>query len=242
MSTTDTQAEWIDIASELRGYLARPATAGSHPAVVIFIEAYGVNDHFRSLAKRLAGAGYVALVPDLYHGHVYDYADSEHAIAHLRSLNDGQVMGEVDATLDLLATHPAVAGGKPGILGFCMGGRYAFLTHGARADRVGATAAFYGGGIAPVQDRLGRVPLLDRIPPMQAPLLLHYGAKDGSIAPDEHARIVEALSAAGKRYGIEVYPEAGHGFFCDQRASYHAGAAAESWRLTLDFFARHLKD
>ncbi|AOU97672.1 carboxymethylenebutenolidase [Acidihalobacter yilgarnensis] len=242
MSNANTQAEWVDITPELRGYLARPPGEGPYPAVLVFIEAYGVNDHFQSLANRLAEAGYVALVPDIYHGHVYEYSDSDNAIAHLRGLNDEQVMGETDAALDLLVGHPAVAGSKPGVLGFCMGGRYAFLTHGTRADRVGASVAYYGGGIAPTQDRLGRVPLLDRIPSMQAPLLLHYGAADGSIAPDEHARVAEALSHAGKRYGLQVYPEAGHGFFCDQRASYHAGAADESWRLTLDFFASHIKE
>lgn len=239
-STSSPVAEWIDMTPELRGYLARPAGDGKHPAVLIFIEAFGVNGHFQTLAARLAEAGYVALVPDIYHGDTYDYSDRDGAIGHLRTLNDEQVMQETSHALDLLARHPSVAPIKPGVMGFCMGGRYAFLAHSAHAERVSATASFYGGGIAPLQDGLGRAPLLDRIPAMQGPLLLHYGTEDGSIAPDEHGRIAEALSRAGKRYGMQIYPGAGHGFFCDVRPSYHAAAAAEAWELTLDFFSRHL--
>jgi carboxymethylenebutenolidase len=102
--------------------------------------------------------------------------------------------------------------------------------------------SFYGGGIAPEQDAVGRKPLLDRVPEMQNPLLLQYGSADKSIQPAEHARIIEALSAAGKRYSLEVYPGAGHGFFCDDRPSYDAGAAEQSWQRTLGFLQQHLGD
>ena len=242
MTHSSVQADWTNITPELRGYLAHPVGDGRHPSIVVFIEAYGVNDHFQSLASSLAEAGFVALVPDIYHGHTYAYTDSHNAIAHLRSLSDEQVMRETDSALDLLAAHGATNGQKPGVMGFCMGGRYAFMTNGIKNDRVGAVVAYYGGGIAPLQDAVGRTPLLHLVPAMQAPLLLHYGTEDKAIAPDEHARIAESLSQAHKRYGLQVYPGAAHGFFCDQRASYHADAAMESWSLTLDFFTRYLKD
>ncbi|WP_455379888.1 dienelactone hydrolase family protein [Acidihalobacter prosperus] len=242
MSDLNINSDWIDINAEMRGYLAHPTNEGSYPAVIVFIEAFGVNNHFQQLATRLAHEGYIVLVPDLYHGSVYDYSDINNAIAHLRSLNDEQVMEETGKALDVLAAQPNINKQKPGVLGFCMGGRYAFLTNGAISDRVGATVSYYGGGIAPTKDVAGRPPLLDKVPAMQAPLLMHYGAADTSIAPDEHARIVEKLSHAKKRYGIEVYPGAGHGFFCDQRDSYHPEAAAESWDLTLHFFERYIKE
>lgn len=242
MSNLKIKSEWTDITSEMRGYFASPTNEGRYPGVVVFIEAFGVNTHFEQLAVRLANEGYIVLVPDLYHGHVYDYSDFNNAISHLRTLNDTQVMQETGSALDFLAQQPNINSRKPGVIGFCMGGRYAFLTNGAKSDRVGATVAYYGGGIAPTQDAAGRPPLLDEIPAMQAPLLLHYGAADHSIAPDEHARIVEKLSHAKKRYGLELYPGAGHGFFCDQRDSYHPEAAAESWDLTLRFFERYIKE
>lgn len=233
--------QWVDIAPDLRAYLTHPDDAGPHPAVLVFIEAFGVNAHFQKLAVRLAEAGFTVLVPDVYHGHVFDYSDSTNAIAHLRTLNDDQVMRETTAALDYLGKHRQ-AGDAVGVLGFCMGGRYAFLANAELNSRLRASVAFYGGGIAPEQDVAGRKPLLDRIPEMQAPLLLQYGSADQSIQPAEHARIVEALGTAGKRYSLDLYPGAGHGFFCDDRPSYDAGAAEQGWRRTLDFFRQHLED
>lgn len=242
MTSSQVEADWIDITPALRGYLARPVGDSRHPAILVFIEAFGVNDHFQSLARRLAKAGYVALVPDLYHGKTYEYSDVENAIGHLRTLKDDQVMRETGSALDLLAKHQSVDGNRPGVLGFCMGGRYAFMTGGEKPKQIGSVVSYYGGGIAPLKDSMGRTPLLTLIPAIEAPLLLHYGTEDKAIAPDEHARIVEALSQAGKRYTLQVYPEAGHGFFCEQRTSYHAASAEESWALTLDFFTRHFKE
>ena len=240
-NTPTVARHWVDVAPDLRGYLTYPDDGRPHPAVLVFIEAFGVNAHFQKLAAGLAEAGFAALVPDVYHGHVFEYADSANAIAHLRSLNDEQVMRETAASLDFLATD-AHAGKAIGVLGFCMGGRYAFLANAELASRIRAAVSFYGGGIAPEQDAVGRKPLLDRVPEMQNPLLLQYGSADKSIQPAEHARIIEALSAAGKRYSLEVYPGAGHGFFCDDRPSYDAGAAEQSWQRTLGFLQQHLGD
>lgn len=232
--------QWIDLAPELRGWLAQPDDDQSHPAVLVFIEAYGVNSHFQKLAARLATAGFTALVPDIYHGRVYDYSDSANAIAHLRTLSDEQVMHEAASALDFLGKHASRAGEAIGVLGFCMGGRYAFLANAALAPRIRATVSLYGGGIAPEQDALGRRPLLDRVPEMKAPLLLQYGSADPSIQPAEHARIVEALGSADKRYSLDLYPGAGHGFFCDDRPSHDPVAAEQAWRRTLDFFHHYL--
>ena len=67
-----------------------------------------------------------------------------------------------------------------------------------------------------------------------------YGANDQSIAPEEHERIALALSTNKKRYGINVFPDAGHGFFSDRRDSYNPVASDEAWAMTLAFFERHL--
>ena len=231
---------WVDIADGLRGYYARPEGTGPHPAVLVFIEAFGVNGHFQELAGRLAGQGYCTLVPDIYHGKTYSYDDAQNAIGHLKTLRDDAVMAEAAASLDCLDGRAEVAQGRTAALGYCMGGRLAFLANAAHARRLKAAVAFYGGGIAPEKDAAGRPPLLDRIPAMQAPLLLLYGAKDGSILPEEHGRIAAALSAANKAYTLAVFPDAGHGFFCDQRKSYHADAAARAWTLALEHLHAHL--
>ena len=231
---------WVDIADGLRGYYARPAGAGPHPGVLVFIETFGVNGHFRELAERLAQQGYCALVPDIYHGKTYGYDDLPNAIAHLKTLRDDTVMAEAGQALDWLARRDEAAKDGAAVMGFCMGGRLAFLANAAHAARLRAAVAFYGAGIAPERDTAGRPPLLEKIPAMQAPLLLIYGAKDASILPAEHGRIATALSAANKAYTLSVFPDAGHGFFCDQRKSYAAAAAARAWTLALEHLCTHL--
>ncbi|MHA1568761.1 MAG: dienelactone hydrolase family protein, partial [Alphaproteobacteria bacterium] len=103
--------DWLDLGEGLRGFYARPAGDGPWPAVVIFIEAFGVNDHFRRLAARFAEAGYCALVPDIYHGDVFSYDDMENAISRLREMNDDTIIAETGRALDALAARPEVRGG-----------------------------------------------------------------------------------------------------------------------------------
>jgi carboxymethylenebutenolidase len=235
------QSEWIELGDGLRGYYARPDGAGPFPCFVIFIEAYGLNDHFKRVTERFAEAGFVALTPDIYRGRVFDYTDLKGAIGHLKTLGDDVVMAQTAQAIDYLAQRPEADVSALGVTGFCMGGRFAFLANAAHASKLKAAVAFYGGGIGPVQDVIAnRKLLLDRVPEMLAPIMLWYGGKDQLIRPDEHARIAEALGNAGKQYTMTVFPDATHGFFCEDRASYNADAADRSWRATLAFLREYL--
>ncbi|WP_414039735.1 dienelactone hydrolase family protein [Acidithiobacillus sp. M4-SHS-6] len=237
---SEMHSEWLQLEQGLRAWYARPGSAGPHPGVVIFIEAFGVNSHFQDVAERFAKAGYCAIVPDIYHGKVYAYSDFEHAIGHLKTLKDDMVMQEAGQAIAELQKRSEVHSDAIGAIGFCMGGRFAFMANAVHADKLGAAVAFYGAGIAPDQDSVGRRPLLDLVDRMRAPLLLLYGADDTSITPEEHGRIATALSTAKKRYTLTLFPGAPHGFFADPRDSYRPEAAAEGWRLTLDHFSHYL--
>jgi carboxymethylenebutenolidase len=232
--------EWVDIGGGLRGYYGRPAGDGPFPAVVIYIEAFGVNGHFERLTARFAEAGYAAITPDIFDGEIYEYTDLDNAIGHLKRLDDDTVMAQTEATLDFLAGRPEANGDAVAVTGFCMGGRFAFLANAAHASRFKAAAGFYGGGIGPVEDFAGRKTLLDRVGEMQAPIMLWYGSDDQSIAAVEHGRIAEAMTAAHKQYTMTVFPNVGHGFFCEDRESYDAAATQSSWDKTLAFFAENL--
>ena len=233
-------SEWVQLKNGPRAWYARPADAGPHPAVLVFIEAFGVNAHFQDVAGRLARAGYCAMVPDLYHGKIYEYSDFAGAIGHLKTLNDEVVMQEASLAIQALQQRAEVRKDAIGALGFCMGGRYAFMANAIHADQLRAAVAFYGGGIAPDRDSVGRKPVLHLVDQMRAPLLLLYGAEDQSITPGEHGRIATALSTAGKRYTLAVFSGAPHGFFADPRDSFRPEAAQEGWRLTIDHFTRYL--
>ncbi len=229
-------AEWLDLGNGLKAYYARPAGRGPFPAVLVYIEAFGVNAHFKKLASRFARAGFCAIVPYIYDGLIVDYANVDAAIAKLRSLDDDQVMAKSLRAIDALMKRSEVRKGKIGVTGFCMGGRFAFLANAVFADRVGAVVSFYGGGIAPVQDRAGRKPLLDLIPSMRSPLAFYYGTKDTSILPDELGRIAVAMANANKRFTMTVFDDVGHGFFCEDRPSYVKSAAQQSWTEMLAVF------
>lgn len=234
--------EWVDIGGELRGYYGRPEGDGPFPAVLIYIEAFGVNGHFERLTQRFADAGFAALTPDIYGSKIYEYADLDGAIGHLKAMDDDTVMAQSAASLDFLEARSEVKNGANCVTGFCMGGRYVFLANAALASRVKAAASFYGGGIGPVEDFAGRAILLDRVPEMQAPMQLWYGTEDQSIPAEEHGRIAEAMTAAHKRYTMNVFPNVGHGFFCEDRESYNEAATNESWDAMLALFRASTAD
>ncbi len=228
----------VQIAAGLEGYAALPKGNGPFPGVLVFMEAYGVTGHIHGVCDRLAEAGIAALAPDFFHGELIPYTDMQGAMAKIGTLKDGQLLEESLASLDWLAAQKAVRGDALGVMGFCMGGRLAYLCNCRFPQRLKASVAFYGGAIAPEApgpDRFGRTPPIGETEKMQAPLFLGYGADDQGITAAEHARVVTALSAAKKRYVLNVYPGAGHAFLCEERANYAPAAAALAWRDAVDF-------
>jgi carboxymethylenebutenolidase len=149
-------------------------------------------------------------------------------------------MAEFGKGLEFLNKQKMVSRRGVGVTGFCMGGRLTFLANATYPQQVKAAVSFYGGGIAAKDDLAGRQNLLAQAKKMQSPLMLMYGSEDSYIMAEEHERIALALSQAKKRYAINVFPGAGHGFMSDRRDSYNAAAATEAWDMTMAFFDRHL--
>jgi carboxymethylenebutenolidase len=232
----------IQITKDLPGYYVTPAGAGKFPAVIVLMEAFGLNTWCKSTCDRLAQSGFAAIAPDFYRGKTYAYSDVTGAISKLKSLNDNAVMSDVGKSIDFLTGRSEINANGIGVIGFCMGGRYAFLTNASYPAKIKAAISFYGGGIdAAPGNPLGQKSLLDRIPTMQAPLMLMYGSEDQLIAADEHGRVAAALSKAKKRYILNLFPKAGHGFMSDRRESYSPEAAPEAWLMTTGFFSQNLK-
>jgi carboxymethylenebutenolidase len=231
----------VQLDANLMGYYVKPNTQGPHPAVIVIMEAFGLNDYIKSVCNRLARAGYAALAPDFYHGAVYPYTDMGGAITKLKTLKDDVVMAEFGKGVEFLGKQLDTKRGGVGVIGFCMGGRYTFLANAVQASNVKAAVSFYGGGIAANPDPLGRANLLGYVDKMSAPIMLMYGAEDQSISAEEHQQVAAALSKAKKRYALNVFPKAGHGFFSDRRDSYNSEASSEAWAMTLSFFDQHLK-
>jgi carboxymethylenebutenolidase len=225
-------------------YVARPEGAGPFPGVIVVMEAFGLNRHIESVTERIAREGYIAVAPDLYYRaaeRVAEYSDLPKAIGLMSQLDDKKIVADVRATMEWLDGQPGIAKGRIGITGFCMGGRVSFLS--ACHLPIRAAAPFYGGGIGRVMMPSERTPHppIDDAAGIKGSLLVFYGDKDAFIPPDEVALVKERLASLGKDAEVIVYPGADHGFFCDERPSYHEAAAQDSWRRLLRFFEKHLR-
>lgn len=230
----------IEITAGLRGYFAAAPGSGAAPAVVVLMEAFGLTAHIRRVCDRFAAAGIAALAPDLYHGTLIPYEHMDEAMAAVRALRDEQAVAAIGASLDWLQRQPGVSAARLGVTGLCMGGRLAFLAACRHAARIRATVAYYGGGICPEgeRDRLGRTPPIAEAAALAAPLLLIYGGADNGIPPAERARMAQRLGELDKRHVISVYPGAGHGFCCEERAVYAPQAAEAAHAEAIGFLQR----
>jgi carboxymethylenebutenolidase len=218
--------------------VAEPA-GEARGGVVVIQEAFGVNDHIRDIARRLADAGYLAVAPAMFHrdgSPTFPYdGDLKALMPIFQSLTADTVDNDVAAAVGWL-TEQGIPMGRMGIVGFCMGGTVAL--HSATVHPFGASVTFYGGGVT--EGRFGMAPLVEQAPALLAPWLGLYGDEDKGIPVEQ----VEALRAAAATAAVETevvrYAGADHGFNCDVRASHHAESAADAWARTLAWFERHL--
>lgn len=221
----------------MRAWVARPSTRAAHPSILVFQEAFGVNDHIRDIATRFAKEGYLTIAPELFHrtgpGFEGRYDDFPSAMPHMRGLTDAGMEADQRAAYDWLRANGA-ADSRISAVGYCMGGRAAFLA--ALTLPLACAISYYGGGIAPNANNPG---LLGRVRELQAPMLFFWGGRDKHITPDQVREVTDALRASGKIFVNVEISDADHGFFCDARASYNPAGAAQAWPLTLAFLKTH---
>ncbi|MEV4624003.1 dienelactone hydrolase family protein [Asanoa sp. NPDC049573] len=219
-------------------YRAVPQGAQPQRAIVVLQEAFGVNAHIQDVTNRAAAAGYVAVAPQLFHRtgtDTVEYSDHPAAMELIGALGREEIASDITAVCDHLASADGIALPQIGLMGFCFGGRAA-ITAATALPGLGATAAFYGPGVA-----AGQHAVLDRFGEVTGPVLHLSGDEDPTI-PAEHLDAIRAAGqAAGKDVRIEVFPGAGHAFHCDARpAMYRAEQAQKAWGLAMDLFASSL--
>ncbi len=234
--TSPVTTQWIAVdaggGASFDAFLARPP-AGHGPGLVLFQEIFGVNEHIQAVAEQYALDGFVVLAPDVFWrqqrrvelGYVGE--ERQRGIALAGAMKPDEAVADTRASVAALRARPEVGTGKVGAIGYCMGGRLAFLA--AATAGVDAAIAYYGGGI---HDNL------DRAAGINCPVLFHYAEHDDHIS----AAAVEKVRSAmrGKPFELHVYPGAMHGFNCWARASYQAASSALARGRSLHFLARHL--
>ena len=199
-----------------------PAKGG----IVVIQEIFGVNHHIRAVCDRLAEEGYNAVAPALFDrtekGFECGYTPDEIANARkfVANPNWDAMLKDTQAAIDELKKE-----GPVGIVGFCMGGSIAFLA-ATRLNGLAAAVAYYGGQIAKFADEKPKVPVQ-----------MHFGEKDQGIPMTD----VEMIKKKQPGAEIYTYPDAPHGFHCDERASFNEAASTAAWPRTMEFLKKHVK-
>ena len=194
-------------------------------AILVVQEIFGVNAHIREICDGYAEAGYVALAPQIFDRVErdvelgYDEAGMTAGIGIARGkLDIADTLKDLQSSIEDLSRH-----GKVGVVGYCFGGLLTWLA-ACELEGVACASAYYGGGVVGEIERTAR-----------CPVIMHFGELDEHIPMSDVAKIDTALP------DVTIYTyDADHGFNCDHRESFNAGAAAEAKERSLAFFAEHI--
>jgi carboxymethylenebutenolidase len=213
-------------------FLARPEE-GTAPGIVIIHDVWGANPFYHDFARRLAGEGYVTLLPDLFvrEGGLPEQT-REAAQARRAQWSQATALQDVAGAISWLKAHPNCTA-KIATIGFCMGGTLVFL-QAAREPLPDASIAYYG---FPKPDPTPLAPYvpLDEASKVKSTLLAFWGDQDHGVGMDKVASYRSALDAAGVDYEAVIYPGMPHGFITFDPASPNYDAAQDSWNRSLEF-------
>ena len=227
-------------------YVLAPEGTGPWPAVIFYMDAFGIRPGLTQMATHVAEQGYVVLLPDLFYRYgAYGPLDPKEVMQGdfraivgpmMASTDSHKAAADTAAFIGYLDSRPDVARTKIGTVGFCMGGGMALAAAAFYPDRIGAAASFHGGRLAtdlPTSPHL----LLDKI---KAELYIAIADKDQSYPPEMAERFEAALNAAGVKYKSEFYAGKLHGWMKPDMPVYDAEAAERGWNELFALYGRTL--
>jgi carboxymethylenebutenolidase len=229
------------------GSLHVPDGDGPWPGVLMIPDAGGLRDTFRGMGGRLAGLGYVTLVPDIYYRAAgwapfdvntlfTDPAERARMGSLASVLTNDRFTADAAAYADFLLARPEVTGSAIGTTGYCLGGRMSLVAAGGLGRTIAAAASFHGGRIALPGDPASPHLLADRI---AAAVYVAGAIEDGSFTTAQAELLDRALTDAGVDHTVEFYP-ARHGFAVPDNDTYDAAAAERHWSAMQHLYRAHL--
>jgi carboxymethylenebutenolidase len=233
----------------IEGYHARLVTAEPAPGVVVLHHAPGLDPWSKEVVRNFASAGFATVAPHLYHrrgpGDWADVAAAARADGLAKAMPNDQVSGDIAGAAAYLRAQPG-ANGKVGVIGFCSGGRQAFLA-ACDVPTLDAAVDCWGGTILPRQpDPAGWRPpgkgVIHRAVDMSMPLLGIFGNDDSNPDPAEVNEIERVLTELGKTFEFHRYDGAGHAFFCHDKPNYRQEQAVDGWARVFAFFETYLRE
>ena len=226
----------------IEGYLARPLDGAPHGGVVVIHHMPGYDEATKEMVRKFAAHGYAALCPNLYTREAPEASpDDAAATARARGgVPDDRLVGDVGGAASYLRMMPT-SNGKVGVIGYCSGGRQAFLAAcslplDAAVDCYGAFVA----GTPPEGMPLKVGPIIHLAKDLSCPLLGLFGAEDQHPSPEQTAELEKELMTQGKTYEFHTYEDAGHAFFAVDRPAYRPEAANDGWQRIWEWFGRYL--
>ena len=224
-------------------YYAHPSEPGKCPGVVVIHHFPGWDEWTTEVCRKFAHHGYAAVAPNLY-VRLGDGADPA-IVARARAeggMPDEQVVGDIRASMIWLRAQPNCSG-KIGVIGFCSGGRHAYLS-ACRITEVDAVVNCWGGNVvvndkSALTDRQPTAPI-DLTASLRCPVLGLFGNEDSNPSPQDVDRLEAELKRLGKTYEFHRYAGAGHAFNAWYRPNYRQEQAQDAWAKTFAFYARYL--
>ncbi|MGW8666693.1 dienelactone hydrolase family protein [Streptomyces niveus] len=229
-------------------FAAYPDDGERHPAVLMYMDAFGLRPALEEMARELAGHGYYVLVPNVYYRHgpgpvveLPEHIGEDVRPAIIDRLRPfivahttERVLHDADAYVGFLTAQPEVTAGRIAVTGYCMGGLWATRTALAHPDGVAALAVFHPGFLvtdAPDSPHRHFAALTAEV---------HVGLSENDMSPEAVAELDQALDAAGVTHTTEIYPGTAHGFTMRDTDAFDAPGLRRHWARLLPLLARAL--
>jgi carboxymethylenebutenolidase len=222
-----------------------PDGPGAYPGIILYMDAPGIREELRNLARRIAKHGYFCLLPDMYYriGQLrFDRVRNAEGMratmfAAMNSLTNALVMEDTAAWLGFLEAQEKVKPGPVGCVGYCMSGRYVTTAAARFSNRFAASASLYGVGIVTDAEDSPHF-LADKI---KGEMYYGFAEIDEHVPEKVIPTLRQALDKHGIRYGLDIFPGSRHGFQFPERDVYDTHAAEASWAKIIAMWDRNLK-
>jgi carboxymethylenebutenolidase len=235
-------------AGSMEAFVCHPERNGPFPGILFYMDAPGIREELRDMARRLATAGYCVVQPNLYYRAgpntvfgpeclLEDTPERHRMRACHLSLRNDMLMDDTEAMLAYVDGETAIRKGRLGSVGYCMSGPFVFSAAGRYPDRFAAVASVYG--VALVTDEPDSPHLLaGRV---EAELYFAVAERDSFAPAPMIVALREALAVSGANHEVELYPSTEHGFAFPQRRSFDKQAGERHWERLFALFARRLR-
>jgi len=243
----------VEIATDDGGmdtFVCHPDEGGPHPAIIMYMDAPGIREELRDMARRIATVGYFVILPNLYYrtgvegNYGFDIGAVRSDPKQLQNMFDimnattnEHVVADTKHMLEFIAGESQAAPGQVGCVGYCMSGRIVMSVAAAYPQNFAAIASYYGVGIMTEEENSPHL----KAHKITGEVYLAFAQTDVHVPEPLLEALPAALDEAGVKYRMEIYPGTEHGFAFPNRSAYNKPAAERHWQRMLALFDRNLK-